>query len=148
LPLIEGAGYDPTIEDKRFEVIESDGKEAVSMYSALMSEHSRDPYATKQCAAAQMMLGRAYIEGLGVKYDPMVGYRKIYRAAIDYESADAARFLLENAETARSYKINVDRIELLAGCKYFREVSGNLGTPKSHRVPLLIPAEDTDSLKT
>lgn len=144
-PLLEGEGCDPSIEDGRFEAIESDGEEAVSMYEALMREHSFDPYASKQCAAAQFMLGRAYIEGLGDRYDPMLGYRKIFRTAIDYGSAEAARFLLENSEAARVYKINVDKIELLASYKYFKNVSGNLGTPVSHRVPLLIPADETGS---
>ena len=139
VPLIEGSGGDPTLEDKRYEAIEADGNDAVEMYANLLSEHYDDPYAEKQCGAAQLMLGKAYIEGLGNAYNPKLGYQKIYRAAIYYESAEAAQYLLANAEVARKYKIDVDRIEMLTGYDYFRRTTGNLGTPYSHRVPLLLP---------
>ena len=92
--------------------------------------------------AAQLMLGKAYIEGLGSVYNPKLGYQKIYRAAIYYESAEAAQYLLANAEAARRYQIDVDRIELLTGYDYFHRTMGNLGTPYSHRVPLLLPEEN------
>jgi hypothetical protein len=85
------------------------------------------------------MLGKAYIEGLGNTYNPKLGYEKIYRAAIYYDSSEAAQYLLANADIARKYKIDVNRIEMLAGYGYFRPIMGNLGTPYSHRVPLLLP---------
>ena len=138
IPLLDGTGYDPSLEDKRYEAIEVDGDDAVEMYGRLLTEHYDDPYAEKQCSAAQLMLGKAYIEGLGNAYDPKLGYQKIYRAAIYYESAEAAQYLLANADVARKYKIDVDRIEMLTGYDYFRRTTGNLGTPYSHRVPLLL----------
>lgn len=139
LPLLDGNWYDPTLEDKRYEAIEANGEDAVEMYGKLLSEHYDDPYSEKQCGAAQLMLGKAYIEGLGNTYNPKLGYQKIYRAAIYYDSAEAAQYLLANADAARTYKIDVDRIEMLTGYDYFRRTMGNLGTPPSHRVPLLLP---------
>ena len=138
MPLLDGNGYDPTLEDKRYEAIRADGNEAVEMYERILLEHEEDPYTEKQCGAAQLMLGKAYIEGLGNTYDPKLGYRKIYRAAIHYSSAEAAQYLLANADAARTYKIDIDRIERLTGYEYFRPTTGNLGTPYSHRVPLLL----------
>ena len=139
MPLLDGNGYDPSLEDKRYEAIEADGDDAVEIYGKLLSEHYDDPYAEKQCGAAQFMLGKAYVEGLGNAYNPKFGYQKIYRAAIYYDSAEAAQYLLANAEAARTYKVDVDKIELLTGYGYFRPTMGNLGTPYSHRVPLLLP---------
>ena len=141
MPLLDGNGYDPTLEDKRYEAIRADGNEAVEMYERILIEHEEDPYAEKQCGAAQLMLGKAYIEGLGNSYNPKLGYREIYRAAIYYDSAEAAQFLLDNAGVARKYKINIDKIKLLAESGYFHKTMGNLGTPYSHRVPLLLPEE-------
>ena len=139
VPLIEGEGDDYAFDDKRYEAIEADGDDAVEMYRMLISEHYDDPYAEKQCGAAQLMLGKAYIEGIGNTYNPKLGYQKIYRAAIYYESAEAAKYLLANADAARTYKIDVDRVEMLTGYEYFKPTTGNLGTPYSHRVPLLLP---------
>lgn len=140
---LEGTGYDPALEDMRYEVIEADGDEAVEIYQKLISDHYDDPYAETQCGAAQLMLGKAYIDGLGGVYDPALGYKKIYRAAICYRSAEAAQYLLSNASTARAYQIDVDHIELLAEQEHFRPVMGNLGTPYSHRVPLLLSEDKT-----
>lgn len=139
MPLLDGNGYDPSLDDMRYEAIEADGDDAVEMYGKLLSEHYDDPYSEKQCGAAQFMLGKAYVEGLGNAYNPKFGYQKIYRAAIYYDSAEAAQYLLANADAARTYKIDVDKIELLTGYGYFRPTMGNLGTPYSHRVPLLLP---------
>ena len=141
-PLLDGEGYDPSLEDKRYEAITADENEAVEMYSLLSVEHDDDPYVEKQCAAAEFMLGKAYIEGLGNLYNPKLGYRKIYNAAIYLDSAEAAQFLIANKNIAKKYKINVDKIELLATHGYFRPTMGNLGTPYSHRVPLLLPEEN------
>ncbi len=85
------------------------------------------------------MLGKAYIEGLGNLYNPELGYRKLYSAALYNDSLEAAEYLLANAETASLYKIDVEKIRLLESCGYFRPVTGNLGTPKTHRVPLNLP---------
>lgn len=139
VPLLEGKCDNSALEDKRYEAIEADGDDAVEMYGKLLSEHYDDPYAEKQCGAAQFMLGKAYVEGLGNAYNPKFGYQKIYRAAIYYDSAEAAQYLLANADAARTYKIDVDKIELLTGYGYFRPTMGNLGTPYSHSVPLLLP---------
>ena len=139
IPLLDGNGYDPALEDKRYEAIKASGEDAMEMYRKLLSEHCDDPYSEKQCGAAQLMLGKAYIEGLGNTYNPKLGYEKIYRAAIYYDSSEAAQYLLANADIARKYKIDVNRIELLTGYGYFRPIMGNLGTPYSHRVPLLLP---------
>ena len=140
-PLLGGDGFDPALDDKRYEAIEADENEAVEMYSRLSAEHNHDPYAEKQCAAAEFMLGKAYIEGLGDHYNPRLGYRKIYDAAIYLDSAEAAQFLIANKAVARGHHINVDKIELLATHGHFRRTMGNLGTPYSHRVPLLLPDE-------
>ena len=49
--------------------------------------------------------------------------------------------MLANRETALVYKVDVPRLELLSSYRYFRPVMGNLGTPRSHRVPLLLPTD-------
>ena len=138
-PLIVGNGYDPFIEHGRYDAIEADGDSAVSMYSTLISQHADDVYTERQLGAARYMLGKACIEGLGDAYDPKRGYKLMYLAAIYDECAEAAVFLLENAEAARTYKVDVGRVEMLMGYGYFRPSMGNLGNPREHRVPLLIP---------
>ena len=60
---------------------------------------------------------------------------------IDLDSAEAAQFLIANKAVAQSHHINVDKIELLATHGHFRRTMGNLGTPYSHRAPLLLPDE-------
>ena len=138
-PLLSGAGDDPSLDDKRYEAIEADANEAISMYRKLSIENADNTYAETQCGAAAFMIGKAYIDGLGDVYDPELGYRKLYRAAIYHDSLEAAQYLLANAEKAKIYKIDVDKVRLLGEHGYFRPVMGNLGTPKSHRVPLLLP---------
>lgn len=137
VPLLAGEGFDPDLEDKRYEVIEADGEEAVAVYESI--RHSDDsPHAA---GIRLLMLGRAAIEGLGREFNPADGYRKLYSAAVDYQSAEAAQYLLANADTAKAYRIDLGRLELLSSHGYFRPITGNLGTPRSHRVPLLIPDE-------
>jgi len=138
-PLLDGASYDPDIEDRRYEAIEADGDDAVAMYHRLTVEHSDDPYASTQCGEAKLMLGRAYIEGLGNHYDPLSGYQMIYNAAMIYGSSEAAQYLLTNAKIAKKYNVDVDKIELLTSYDYFRPITGNLGNSKSHTVPLMLP---------
>ena len=111
------------------------------MYRALSDEHRDDPYAERQSAAARVMMAKFYIEGIGNRYNPKLGYRMMERAAICDHSREAAEFLLANQETARIYKVDIPRLELLASYNYFRPVMGNLGTPRSHRVPLLLPTD-------
>ena len=137
--LLEGAGYDQMLDNKRYEVIEADGNDAVKIYRKLIIEHNDDPYAEKQCGTAEFMLGKAYIEGLGNLYNPKLGYRKIYNAAIQYNSAEAAQFLLDNKSIANKYNINLDKVELLMSCGYFRPILGNLGTPMYHKVRPMLP---------
>ena len=141
-PLLGGEQFDPTMEDKRYEAIEADETEAVEMYFRLSVGHEDDPYVEKQCAAAEFMLGKAYIEGVGSIYNPKLGYRKMYHAAVYLDSAEAAQFLIANKETAKVHKINVEKVELLAEHGYFRRTMGNLGTPSSHRAPLLLPEKN------
>ena len=138
-PLLEGDGYDPGLEDRRYEVIEADGDEAVRMYRNLVSKHGDDPYAERQCGAAEFMIAKAQIEGLGNSYNPKLGYNRMYKAAIYNESAEAARYLLENAETAKGYSVNVEKIANLLQYGYFRPSIGNLGTMREHRIPPLLP---------
>ena len=143
-PLLAGARDDPSLDDARYEAIEVDADEAVKMYQRLAVENYDNPYAEKQCGAAAFMIGRAYIEGLGNLYNPELGYRKLYRAAIYHDSLEAANYLLANRETANAYKVDVDKVALLAEHGYFRPVTGNLGTPKSHKVSLLLPKGDEE----
>lgn len=138
-PLLEGQGYDETIEDRRYEAIECDADNAFEMYRALSNEHLDDPCAEKQSAAANFMMAKFYIEGVGDHYNPSLGYRMMERAAIFDRSREAAEFLLANSKIARTHKVNIPRLETLAAYSYFRPVMGNLGTPRSHRVPLLLP---------
>ncbi len=139
---LDGMGYDPKMEDKRYEVISADSDDAIRMYYKLTVMHSGDPYTERQVTAATFMLGKAYIEGLGDLYDPKLGYKTIYRAAIYHNSAEAAQYLLANETKAKAYGIDVSRVELLASYGHFRPVMGNLGTPESHRVPLLLPENE------
>ena len=141
-PLLAGAGDDPSLDDKRYEAIEADADEAISMYRKLSIENADNTYAETQCGAAAFMIGKAYIEGIGDIYDPELGYRRLYRAAIYHDSLEAAQYLIANAEKAKIYKIDVDKVKLLDKHGYFRPVMGNLGTPISHRVPLLLPEEE------
>lgn len=140
-PLLDGGGYDETMEDKRYEAIECDADDAFEMYRTLSDEHRDDPYAEHQSTAAKVMMAKFYIEGIGNHYDPRLGYRMMERAAIYDYSREAAEFLLANRETAQIYKVDVPRLELLTSYSYFRPVMGNLGTPRSHRVPLLLTEE-------
>lgn len=142
MPLLAGGGYDPQMEDLRYEVIECDADDAFEMYASVTEKHSNDPYAERQLAAAAFMKAKFYIEGVGNRYNPCYGYRLMERAAIFDYSREAAEFLLANREKAGIYKVNVPRLEMLCTCSYFRPTMGNLGTPYSHRVPLLLPTEN------
>lgn len=141
-PLLEGRIDDPSLEDKRFAVIEADGDDAIEMYRALLQNHRDDPYIEEQYSSTSLLLGQAMIEGLGNCYNPEAGYRRIYRTAILHSSAEAAQFLLEHAEEARAYQIDVDRIARLLTTDYFKPVAGSLKTPEYHNVPLLLPKKE------
>ena len=145
-PLLDGGGYDETMEDKRYEAIDCDADEAFEMYRALSEEHRDDPYAERQATAAKVMMAKIYIEGIGNQYNPKLGYRMMERAAICDGSREAAEFLIANRESSRVYKVDVPRLERLASYSYFRPVMGNLGTPQSHRVALLLPKEGKESI--
>jgi TPR repeat protein len=137
VPLLAGEGFDPDLEDKRYEVIEADGEEAVAVYESIRPSDD----SPRAAGIRLLMLGKAAIEGLGGEFNPAAGYRKLYSAAVNYQSAEAAQYLLANADIAKTYRIDLDRLELLSSHGYFRPITGNLGTPRSHRVPLLIPDE-------
>ena len=139
VPLLEGKGYDEHMEAQRFEAIEFDADDAFEMYASVTEKHSDDPYAERQLAAAAFMKAKFYIEGVGNRYNPCYGYRLMERAAIFDYSREAAEFLLANREKAGIYKVNIPRLEMLCTYSYFRPTMGNLGTPYSHRVPLLLP---------
>lgn len=139
VPMLSGEGYNLLMEDRRFEAIECDPDEAFFMYQAAVTEHRDDPYAERQSAAANFMVAKFYIEGVGDRYDPRLGYRIMERTAMLDGSREAAQFLLDNRAVARVYKVDTERIEKLLACNYFRFVTGNLGTPRAHRVPLLVP---------
>ena len=134
VPLLAGEGFDPDLEDKRYEVIEADGKEAVAMYQSLSGEAAGIKF---------LMLGRAAIEGLGGEFNPREGYKMLYRAATEHQSAEAAEYLLVNEKVAIAHGIALGQIKVLAHTDYFRPLRGQFITPKSHRVPLLILNEST-----
>ena len=138
VPLLEGHGYDEHMEDQRYEAISCDADDAFEMYQRLTTEHNEDPYSEKQTAAAKFMKAKFYIEGIGNRYNPKLGYRMMESAALYDYSREAAEFLLANQDTAKVYKINLPRLEMLSDHGYFRPTMGNLGTPPSHRVPLLL----------
>ena len=143
LPLLSGMGYDAHMEDRRYEAIESDEDDAYEMYRQITLEHAEDPHAEHQLAAANFMKAKFYIEGSGNHNNQRLGYRMMERAALYNYSREAAEFLLANQEKAAIYKVNIPRVENLLSNGYFRPTMGNLGTPKSHRVPLLLPTEET-----
>lgn len=141
--LLGGAGYDPDIENSRYAAIEADADEAVELYCRISREHKDDPTAENQLAAAEFMIGKAYIEGLGNRYDPRLGFNRIYDTAIRHHSQEAAQYILANSERANAFCIEVEQIAALASQNYFRPTMGNLGTPQSHRIlPLLPDNED------
>ncbi len=112
--LLAGAGSDPTLEDKRFEIIEADGDDAVEMFR-LASEHEDDTYIEQQVGQAKFEIGRAIAEGLGSEYDPQKGFKLMEAAALTHDCKDALRYLYKNAPAAKVYGINTRRIALMLG---------------------------------
>ena len=129
-----GMGEDYSMEDKRYEVLEADESEAINMYIKISRLHARNPWFKEQTAMAQFMLGRAYLEGIGVDYMPRVGYRLIYNAAIDFSSIEAAQYILANADTAICYGVDVDKVKLLVENEYFNSSFNNRFTSSAHDV--------------
>ena len=141
VPLLDGGDFDPDMEDRRFEAIECDAEDAFEMYKSVALEHSDDPYVERQVAAANFMKAKFYIEGVGNRYDPKMGFRLMEQAAIFGYSQEAAAFLLANRDKAKVYKVNLPKLERLVESGYFRPTTGALANPKSHRVPLMLPAD-------
>jgi len=110
--LLAGKGSDPTLEDKRFGIIEADGDDALEMFR-LASEHKDDTYVEQEVGQAKYEMGRAIAEGLGSEYDPQKGYRLMETAALTHDCKDALRYLHKNAPVAKVYGINTRRIALL-----------------------------------
>lgn len=137
--LLEGNVFDPAIEDKRYEVIDASMDDAEYYYEEILDKHSQDPYAEERYASAMFMLGKMYIEGAGQLYDPETGYKTIERAAVQYRSEEAARFLLEHPDTCRYYKIKLDRIERLYAAEHFKASPGLFRNPRSHQVERILP---------
>ena len=137
--LLEGGVFDPALEDKRYEVIDASMDDAQYYYKYLLEENVRNPYTEERYASAMFMLGKMYIEGAGQLYDPETGYKTIERAAVQYRSDEAARFLLEHPDTCRYYKIRLDRIERLYAAEHFKVSPSSRETPGSHRVERLLP---------
>ena len=110
--LLSGAHDDPSLEDKRFEIIEADGDDAMEMFR-MASEQEDDTYIEREIGQAKFEIGRALAEGLGSEYDPRKGYRLMETAALTHDCKDALRYLHKNAPAAKVYGINTRRIALL-----------------------------------
>ena len=112
--LLATRNFDPTMDDRRYEVIEADAEEATAMLRRA-SRHKDDTYIEEQLGNANLLLGQALIEGLGDEYDPAKGFRMIKRAAIRHGSKDAAAYLAANYERALAYGVDPRKIGKLGG---------------------------------
>ena len=112
--LLTGANHDPSLEDKRFEIIEANGDDAMEMFR-MASEQEDDTYIAQEVGQAKFELGRGIAEGIGAEYDPKKGYKLMETAALTHDCKDALRYLNKNAPAARVYGINTRRIALLLG---------------------------------
>lgn len=112
--LLEGAVQDPTLEDSRWEIISPDPERSAYMYRLGVQEHDVDEFAT-QVGDARYMLGQSMIEGVAGAPRPRAGFRHIEAAALNSGSEDAKRFLLENAELAEHYGVDMARVRGLLG---------------------------------
>lgn len=109
---LTGARSDGRIEDQRYEVLEADEQYAVEMLTAAAA-HKDTTYIDSQVGEAKQALGQAYIEGLGVDYDPTRGYRLLEEAAVQHKCRSAAAYLLQNKDTAGVYGVNAGRVVYL-----------------------------------
>ena len=112
--LLAGGGNDASIEDKRFEVIEANGDDAMEMFR-MAAEQEDDTYFVEAIGQAKFEIGRGIAEGVGSEYDPQKGYRMMEEAALMHDCKDALRYLHKNTPTAMVYGINTRRIALLLG---------------------------------
>lgn len=106
---LSGKGGGSQLEDRRYEVLETDEQYAVEMLEAA-TRHKDTTYIDKQIGVAKMTLGQAYIEGFGAEYDPMKGYKLIEAAAIRHNYTEAAMYLLQNKDTAKIYGVNAQKV--------------------------------------
>ncbi len=144
---LNGVDGDESIEDKRYEVLCADETDAIDMYENLYKSY-KDTYGFEnEAAMAQFMIGKAFIDGIGKSYNPQIGYSYIYQAAINYGCAEAASFLLANADTARAYNVNVDKIDFLFKAQYFRGRFDNKNTSDAHKAAALLE-EKRDNIKS
>lgn len=114
--LLTGDSFDPALEDKRFEIIEADGDDAMEMFR-MAAEQEDDTYIEQEIGQAKFEIGRAIAEGMGSEYDPQKGYRLMETAALIHDCKDALQYLHKNAPAAKVYGINTRRVALLLGEK-------------------------------
>ena len=107
--LLVGNNFDPTADERRYEVVEADAEDAAQMFRRA-TRHKDDTYIESQLGNANLLLGQALIEGLGDEYDPAKGFRLIKRAAIRHRSQEAAAYLAANWDKALSYGVDPYKI--------------------------------------
>ena len=106
--MLTGDGFDPHLEEKRFEVIETDEYSAVEMFEQAAAQ-TDDTYMENQIASAKLVLGQALIEGFGKDYDPDRGFRLIEEAAVLHQSKEAAGYLRVHMDQAKIYGVDIKR---------------------------------------
>ena len=95
-PLLEGFVPDPDAEDKRYEVVKADAREAFLWFRAA-ARH--DPlYVEELSAKGKFLYAKCYIDGLGTEFDRVKGTRLMLLAGKS-GSGEAVAFLKENGVT-------------------------------------------------
>ena len=106
--MLTGAGFDLSLEEKRFEVIKADEYNAVEMFEQAAAQ-TDDTYMEAQIASAKLVLGQALIEGFGRDYDPERGFRLIEESALLHQSKEAAGYLRAHMDQAKIYGVDIKR---------------------------------------
>ncbi len=123
---LEGAVEDPSLEDSRWEVLSPDPERSAYMYRLGVQGHDVDEFAT-QVGDARYMLGQSMIEGVAGAPRPRAGYRHVEAAALYSGHAEAKQFLLENAELAEHYGVDMERVRGLLGGRTAQDVRNRIG---------------------
>ena len=110
--LLHGEQFDPSLDARRFEVLEANEYDAAEMFEQA-SRHKDTTYIEEQAGAAKLVFGQALIEGLGQEYDPQRGYRLIMRAALEHNSGEAAAYLAAHSMEALSYGVDASSVRYL-----------------------------------
>ncbi len=131
--MLLGGNGDDEIETKRYEVIENDDYEAVEMYESIVHDYEEDPYHEAIRTSAKIALGMALLNGAGKEYDPKRAFKLITSAALDGYSSEAAAFLANNSDIAKSYGVDMHNISRLFATDYFNNGGETLNVPQSHR---------------